>query len=384
MKIKKKKAIDWKSIEGVVIPVFKNRSIGEVVKQYPEVESFLKKYKFKGNINESIVVNSTELSKLLVVVGAGHVKQRGDAAKCANNIISIVKNYLLKNICVHFVQDTDIPDTYSTNFIDFLHINHYRFDAYLEKKEKDKKIKNISLVFECQKQISSEVIKEREIISNSLIMVRDLVNEIPEKLNPDTLVDAFVKVSKELDLDISVMRQKQLEEQKLKGIILVGRASPYEPALIRIGYTPDNYKKTLIVVGKGITFDSGGLNIKVGNYMEEMKCDMAGAATVLGIIKSAAELKLPVRIIAYAGIAENMPGRQAYKPGDIITYKNNKTVEVVNTDAEGRLVLADALIQAAKEKPDYIVEFSTLTGAILVALGDMIAGVMCDNQRFTR
>jgi leucyl aminopeptidase len=382
MKIQKKKSLDVKSVEAVVIPIFKNRAFEPVIEQDPEIEFFLKK--FKAAPKESIVINSNRLSRLLVVVGAGEVTRATDAAKCAAKIISITRDHLLKNMGIHFLQDIEIPRSFAITFIDFLYINHYRFDHYLEKKEQGKKIKKVHLVFDCQDPVPNRIIRDREIINHNLIMVRDLVNEIPEKLNPDTLVEAFTTVSKKLGLDLSVMRQTELEEQDMMGIISVGRASPYQPALIRIEYSPEIYKKTVTVVGKGITFDSGGLNIKVGTYMREMKCDMAGAATVLGIIKAAAELNLPVRIIALAGIAENMPGHQAYKPGDIIAYRNKKTVEVVNTDAEGRLVLADTLIQAVKDKPDYIVEFSTLTGAMLVALGDMIAGVMCNHKKFTR
>jgi leucyl aminopeptidase len=137
----------------------------------------------------------------------------------------------------------------------------------------------------------------------------------------------------------------------------------------------------VVLVGKGITFDAGGLNLKPGNSMEEMKCDMAGSAAVLGALNAVARLRLPLKVVGLAPLAENLPGRRAYKPGDIITYANKKTVEIVNTDAEGRLVLADALIVAARMKPDMIIELSTLTGAIVTALGDSYAGLFCRNRK---
>lgn len=376
MKIQRKKTIPARFTEGIVIPVFHKGDLTKIIKIYPEAEPLIKKYQFKGKINDRIVFNSTGLSKLIILVGAGQTGHLNDAAKSARNIISELKNHRIGRAGIHFVQEMEIPSGYLINFIDFLYINNYRFDAYLDKKERKEKVKQIHLVFDSMPKLDNRDILEREIINRSIILTRDMVNEIPEKVNPDFMVESYRKVSDEQQLVISVQRRKQLVQNRMNGILSVGRGSPYEPALVRIEYRPAYYQKTVAVVGKGITFDSGGLNIKVGNYMEEMKCDMAGAATVLGIIRAASSLKLQVRLIGYGAIAENMPGRQAYKPGDIITYKNEKTVEVVNTDAEGRLVLADALIEASAEKPDYLVEFSTLTGAILVALGDMVAGLM--------
>jgi leucyl aminopeptidase len=169
----------------------------------------------------------------------------------------------------------------------------------------------------------------------------------------------------------------------MAGLLAVGAGSTHEPALLTLTYAPKKFEHTVALVGKGLTFDSGGLNIKTGNHMEEMKSDMAGAAAVLGAICAAAALKLPVRVFALAALAENMPGGDAYKPGDILTYANGKTVEVVNTDAEGRLALADALIAAERLQPETIIELSTLTGAVVTALGDGYAGLMCTSKRLT-
>ncbi|MCX6554955.1 MAG: M17 family metallopeptidase, partial [Candidatus Aminicenantes bacterium] len=178
-----------------------------------------------------------------------------------------------------------------------------------------------------------------------------------------------------------VFRKAELAEHGLNGLLAVGAAACSSTALIRLDWIPEKFSRTVILVGKGITFDSGGLNIKPGASMEEMKSDMAGAAAALAVMKSAAVLNLPVKLTALAPVAENMPGAAAYKPGDIITYANKKTVEIVNTDAEGRLILADALIMASREKPDAIIELSTLTGAIVTALGDGIAGLMCRDRK---
>jgi leucyl aminopeptidase len=384
MKIHLKKTIPARSTEGIVVPVFHRKDLSSIKKTYPEAEPLVKKYQFKGKVKDRIVFNSPGLSKLIILVGAGDTGHLSDAVKSAGNVISELKNHHIGRAAIHFVQKMDIPFDYLSNFIDFLHISNYRFDEYLDKKEKDAKVKQIHLVFNSKPSLDNRDLREREIINRSIILTRDMINEIPEKVNPDSMVASYRNVSDENHLKISVMRRDQLTENRMNGLLSVGRASPYEPALVRVEYKPQYYRKTVSVVGKGITFDSGGLNIKAGGYMEEMKCDMAGAATVLGIVKAASDLELPVRLIGYGAIAENMPGRQAYKPGDIISYKNEKTVEVINTDAEGRLVLADALIEAAAEKPDYLVEFSTLTGAILVALGDMVAGLMTTHHNLRR
>jgi leucyl aminopeptidase len=224
-------------------------------------------------------------------------------------------------------------------------------------------------------------IKEREEINSSAVFCRDLVNEIPAKITPDSLVQTATTLAKEQQLKLSIFRNPELAEHGLNGLMAVGAGACCSPALIQLEYVPEKFSRHVSLVGKGITFDSGGLNLKPGSSMEEMKSDMAGAAVVFAVIKSAAALRLPVKVTALAAVAENMPGNQAYKPGDIITYANKKTVEIVNTDAEGRLILADALIMASRQKPNAIIEFSTLTGAIITALGDGMAGLMCRNKK---
>ncbi len=380
MRVEKRSKFDLKGINGIVIPVFKNRSFERIIKKYPEIEFFIKEYKFKGEINEEIVFNSYKHKRLIIVVGAGDYGSLIDARKIAKNIIKILKENRVKNVLIHFIQEIELSFDFILNFIDYLYINSYCFDFY-KKDNKKKKLNKINIFFESKNNLTNNIIKNRSIINKSVILVRDLVNEIPSKVNPDYMNDLFKEVSDKNNLNISIMREKELERKGFNGLVSVGKGSPYEPALIKLSYIPERYKKSVAIVGKGITFDSGGLNIKTGNYMLEMKSDMAGAAAVLGILKSVSDLKLPVKVYGYAAIAENMPGRKAYKPGDIITYRNKKTVEVVNTDAEGRLVIADALISAAEEKPDYIIELSTLTGAVIVALGDSFAGLISNNKK---
>ena len=154
-----------------------------------------------------------------------------------------------------------------------------------------------------------------------------------------------------------------------------------EPRFIKVAYKPSGKpRRKVALVGKGLTFDSGGLSLKSAKSMETMKLDMSGGATVLGVMRVLSQLKPPVQVTAYVPSTENLPGGNAQKPGDVIRYKNGKTVEVLNTDAEGRLILADALICAAEDKPDVIIDLATLTGACMVALGTQVAGVLGNNQ----
>jgi leucyl aminopeptidase len=182
--------------------------------------------------------------------------------------------------------------------------------------------------------------------------------------------------TKSSDLKVTVLDEKALKAQRFGGILAVGQGSSRPPRLVKIEYTPKKAKQHLALVGKGITFDTGGISIKPAASMVGMKYDMTGAATVYQAILAISALKLPVRVTSYLCLAENMPSGTAIRPNDVIEIRNGKTVEVLNTDAEGRLVLADGLSAASEEQPDLIVDVATLTGAARVALGDRYSALM--------
>jgi leucyl aminopeptidase len=176
-----------------------------------------------------------------------------------------------------------------------------------------------------------------------------------------------------------VLDEKALGAEKMGAMLAVAVGSDRPPRLVILEHRGAPGKGTLALVGKGVTFDSGGLSLKPSNSMETMKCDMAGAATVLGAMQAIARLELPVNVVAYMGLVENLPSGSAMKVGDVLTARNGKTIEVLNTDAEGRLVLADVLSYAVDRKPDHLIDLATLTGACVVALGDDVAGLMGNN-----
>lgn len=218
---------------------------------------------------------------------------------------------------------------------------------------------------------------EATIVAEAINGTRDLVNTPPSDLNPVTFADFAVSLGKEIKgLNVTVWDEKKLEAEGFGGILGVGKGSVVPPRLVRVEYKPRKAKKTLALVGKGITFDSGGLSLKPANSMETMKSDMTGAATVLHTVAAAARLGLNVGVTAWLCLAENMPSGIATRPGDVLTMYSGRTVEVTNTDAEGRLVLGDGLTRACEENPDAVIDIATLTGAQIVALGTKISGVM--------
>ncbi|HEY1621918.1 MAG TPA: leucyl aminopeptidase, partial [Streptosporangiaceae bacterium] len=203
----------------------------------------------------------------------------------------------------------------------------------------------------------------------------------PAQLYPETFAAEAERIAAAGGLDVEVLDEKALEDGGYGGISGVGQGSAHPPRLVRLSYTGPGATTTIAFAGKGITFDSGGLSLKPAKNMEMMKSDMGGAAAVLGALQAIAALRPEVNVIGYLPLAENMPGGQAQRPSDVITMYGGTTVEVINTDAEGRLILADALARAAQDNPDLIVDVATLTGAQVIALGTQIAGVMASDTQ---
>lgn len=219
-------------------------------------------------------------------------------------------------------------------------------------------------------------------IADVVNATKELVNMPASIVTPQYLADEAKKKGKEYGFKVTILDRKDMRKQGMNGIVAVGQGSSQEPKFVILEYSPKDAKKTIALAGKGITFDTGGLNLKATGYIEDMKSDMAGAAAVLGTVCLAAHFKIPIRIVAGLACAENMPDGNAQRPSDIVTAHNGKTIEVANTDAEGRLVLADALSYLEKTyKPDAMVDVATLTGACIIALGNVCAGVVGTDRK---
>jgi len=209
---------------------------------------------------------------------------------------------------------------------------------------------------------------------------RDLMNDTPKDLNPTTFPKRLQDELAGTAADVKIFDKAKLEEMELNGLLTVGQGSEHEPALVEISYQGDASKPLVALVGKGVTYDTGGINLKQGRHLSDMRMDMGGAAAVAGAMKLLAESEAKVNVVALFLIVENMPDSKAILPGDVIRYKNGKTVQIGNTDAEGRLILADGLIRAGELGAEYVVNIATLTGAIANALGSKLAGVFGDEE----
>jgi leucyl aminopeptidase len=260
-------------------------------------------------------------------------------------------------------------------------LGSYAFDRYLGKKA-DRAGQVVVLTDRARTKATTSAAQEAEVLADAVNFARDLVNTPANDLYPETFAAELRERARQLKskVSVSVLDEKALGAKGYGGIMGVGRGSERQPRLAKLSYRPSNAKLHLALVGKGITFDSGGLSIKTGPGMMTMKCDMAGAAAISSVVFAVAQLGLPVRVTGYACLAENMPSGTATRPGDVLTMYGGKTVEVLNTDAEGRLVLADGITTAAADKPDVIIDVATLTGACVVALGRNTAGVFSNNE----
>jgi leucyl aminopeptidase len=217
-------------------------------------------------------------------------------------------------------------------------------------------------------------------IAEAVAWARDLINEPAAAKSPSDVVEVAKVIARASGLKVKVFAGEQLVRARMGGVLGVGNGSDRPPRFLRLEHAPPQPRGTLALVGKGVVFDSGGLSLKTAGGMETMKTDMSGAAAVIAAMSTLRDLGVKARVIGYVPLVENMPSGAAMRPGDVLTMRNGKTVEVLNTDAEGRLILADALALATEEKADAIIDLATLTGAVTVALGDKIAGLMGSND----
>ncbi len=229
--------------------------------------------------------------------------------------------------------------------------------------------------------MSEPALRRGEILGEAVNLTRRLVNEPPSVMYPESFAEEATKVAQSVGLEIEVWDKAKLEAERCGSLLAVGQGSSRDSRLVILKYhggAPG--VAPVAIVGKGVTFDSGGLSLKPTDGMKGMKCDMAGAATVLGALQAIAKLQLPVNVYGYCGLVENMVSGDSFKLGDVLTARSGKTIEVLNTDAEGRLVLADVLNVALDNQPSKIIDLATLTGACLVALGADVAGLMTNDQ----
>lgn len=329
---------------------------------------------FNGKSGE--IFSEIQEEKLLAYVGLGK-KEKCDAFSFLKAGISVSKS-ILKKSQAKLAQILEGP--ISEEYFFFLAEGILLEQLYSYSLKKEQKAPSIQEIIIPQKY--KGVMERAEKVAASRNLVRELVDTPSNTLTTTEFAHRLEeKFSGMEHVVVEVWNQEKLIAENLQGLLHVGKGSVYPPYLVKISYSPENAKKTLNLVGKGITFDSGGLSLKPSDAMLDMKGDMAGAATVAGVLDAAIACELPVKINAFFAIAENSISERAYKVSDVISYRNGKSVEIANTDAEGRLVMADALIMSGDEKADLLIDMATLTGACMVALGTDYYGVFSNNDK---
>lgn len=263
----------------------------------------------------------------------------------------------------------------------------YEFTQYRSKKDKDDekkskgakfKVRFLSSHWDAKK--ANAILDHVNILSESVFLTRDLQTTPGGDLRPADLARAAQETGRKAGFKVEVWDEKKLKTEGMGGIIAVGKGSSAQPRFIIMDHNPSKKGPCLVLIGKGVTFDTGGISIKPAGGMEEMKYDMSGAASVIGAMHAISKLKVPYRVVGLVPSAENSPSGEATRPGDVYTARGGKTVEVINTDAEGRLILADALVYAKDLKPTCVVDVATLTGAVTIALGSQATGIMGNNH----
>ena len=288
--------------------------------------------------------------------------------------IRMARDHGLSRVCV--VLNTEEAAPFIGKAVEGAILGAYTFDRYKTEKAELHKVQVTIAAVKSHDRQNRQYLERYTVVSNAVNQARDVINEPGSVATPEYLAEAARKIAKESDLDLKVWDEKKLQKEGYNGLLQVGRGSSHPPRLIRLGYRARKAKAHLAFVGKGVTFDSGGISLKPAEKMFEMKGDMSGGAAVLYALKAIGKLKPDVNVTGIVPTAENFPDANAQRPGDIFYAKNGKSIMVDNTDAEGRLILTDGLHLAGEEEATHILDIATLTGACVRALGLSVAGIM--------
>ena len=364
----------------VAVPVFSGRRVPAGV----DVDvAFLEAVGFEGKPGETVLIANDSMPATLAV-GLGDpdsvdLERLRRAAAAA--VRAVWRSEGLSLALLSAAPDTLKRPAAAQALTEGALLGAYRFTKYKTDPEACR-IRRLDVVAKGGAPVAAAVERGR-IIAAAVGMARDLVNEPPAASTPSRLAEVALGFATEgSGLTCEVLDEKAIKRERLGGLEGVSRGSAQPARLIKLTWDPPRARASVVLVGKGITFDSGGLSLKSAEGMMSMKMDMSGGAAVLAVMSLLPELQLPIRVVGIVPTTENLPGGKAYKPGDVLRIRNGKTVEVLNTDAEGRLILADGLSLAAEEEPNAIVDLATLTGACVVALGKKVSGLMGNNDGF--
>lgn len=374
----------------LVMPVFESSTIASIDKNIAAlVQGRVKWEEFSGKKNTSVIVQTPTDLPNIYLIGLGKPENLHSEEIIEIAAVAIRKTMSLKGTSVICFVPKEIADFdhAASHLVCGAFLGGYSFTAHknitLEKNKKD--ITEFTLAYhELKTNIESEI-SYGETIASAVMFARDLINKSPSETPPTKLAEIAEELAQvHNDISCTILSKPEMEKLGMGGLLGIARGSSEEPKFIHLSYNGGG-KKIITLVGKGITFDSGGLSIKPAQGMETMKLDMSGAAVVLAVFSILSKLHPDITVHGLISATENMVGPHAIKPGDVVSAMNGKTIEILNTDAEGRVVLADAMSYAAKNiKSDAIIDFATLTGACMIALGEDVAGLFSNNPELTQ
>ncbi|SER31969.1 leucyl aminopeptidase [Nitrosomonas sp. Nm51] len=384
----------------VVVGIFESKKMTDAAKELDRlskgyIKEIIGQGDLEGKANTALLLHKIPnlQSKRVLLVGLGKEQEFGGSAFIAavQTTFRTLQNTGTTD-CAFFL--SDIPVQKRDNAWKVMQIaklaveSNYRFDQLKSKPEADKKgLRKITICIGNRADLAAgeEALSQGAAIAHGMSLTKDLGNLAPNICTPTYLAEQAKELAKVYKLKVTVLEEKDMEKQGMGALLAVARGSHQPAKLIVLEYQGKGKKeKPVVLVGKGVTFDTGGISLKPAADMDEMKYDMSGAASVLGTLKAVAEVSLPVNVVGIIPATENMPGGSATKPGDVVTSMSGQTIEVLNTDAEGRLILCDALTYAERFNPKAVIDIATLTGACVIALGHVATGLLSNNEALSQ
>lgn len=384
----------------IVVGIFESRKLSEPAKILDDaskghISSILRQGDMEGKANTTLLLHNVPdiPAKRVMLVGLGKEKDFNDKAYqlavsttfkalhqtgAADAALFLAEIPLKQRDIAWKITQTAIIAAEST----------YRFDRLKSKPEKEHVVLSKAALYvsdQASLSIGEKALQQGLAIARGISVAKDLGNLAPNICTPTYLAEQATEMAKTYKLKVSILGQKEMEKLGMGAFLAVARGSDQPAKLIVLEYRGmAKMDKPIVLVGKGVTFDTGGISLKPAAEMDEMKFDMSGAGSVLGVLTAVAEMKLPLNVVGIIPATENMPGGNATKPGDVVTSMSGQTIEILNTDAEGRLILCDALTYAERYKPDAVIDIATLTGACVIALGHVASGLMSNNDQLAK
>jgi leucyl aminopeptidase len=367
-----------------VVPVFSGRKLPSGSPALGKaIDTFMREADFDGKRGDALLTPANDAfpTRAVLLVGVGD--QESFDAPALRRAGGLVARRAAKSTTIATgLLDAVAPDVdrglAAQAFAEGIALGSYQFLRY-KSDAKPSKLAQVQVVGRANAKVRAGLARGIR-IAEAVAWARDLINEPAAAKSPADVAELARKIGRACGLKVKIMGNQELVRERMGGVLGVGEGSERPPRFLRLEHAPPNARGRLAFVGKGVVFDSGGLSLKTAGGMETMKTDMSGAAAVIAAMSTLRDLDVRTRVIGYVPLVENMPSGSAMRPGDVLRMRNGKTVEVLNTDAEGRLILADALALASEEKNDAIVDLATLTGAVTHALGEKIAAVMGTNE----